>query len=29
LKTLAEDGGAQLRIVSATGEGTRLELTIP
>src|SRR3979411_2880143 len=29
LKSLAQDGGAQLRIVSAPGEGTRLELTIP
>src|SRR4030088_57523 len=29
LKSLAEDGGAQLRIVSAPGQGTRLELTIP
>jgi signal transduction histidine kinase len=29
LKRLAEDGGGQLRISSAPGEGTRLELTIP
>jgi signal transduction histidine kinase len=29
LKSLAEDGGARLRIVSASGEGTRLELSLP
>jgi signal transduction histidine kinase len=29
LKSLAEDGGAQLRVVSSPGNGSRVEMTLP